>query len=115
MLDSQTIAAEFGLSGSEQNADLTGKDLRLLAGSGPARSDSLRCGPSSSAGSTSSPAARWPSWPPQMNQLAGEHLVEADALERTIRARDLQVRTGLGKDPQVVATLAAARSFSAIG
>ena len=41
----------------------------------------------------------------QMNQLAGEHLVDADALRQTIEARDLQVRTGLGKDPQVVATL----------
>jgi predicted oxidoreductase len=77
VLDEQTLAAEFALSGSEQNSDLTGKDLRLLAA--------------------------------QMNQLAGEHLIDADALQRTIEARDLQVRTGLGKDPQVVATAAARR------
>ena len=106
VLDSQTISAEFGLSGSEQNADLTGKDLRLLAGR-------VRPGPTAevraflergvdfvTGGSVAELAA-------QMNQLAGEHLVEANALEQTIRARDLQVRTGLGKDPQVVATLAA--------
>ena len=47
----------------------------------------------------------------QMNQLAGEPLIDAEALLRTIEARDLQVRTGLGKDPQVVAT-SAARSYS---
>ena len=45
----------------------------------------------------------------QMNQLVGEHLIDADALLRTIEARDLQVRSGLGKDPQVVATAAARR------
>ena len=36
VLDAQTLAEEFALSGSEQNGDLTGKDLRLLAGPGPA-------------------------------------------------------------------------------
>ena len=35
--------------------------------------------------------------------------VEADHLHRVIAARDLQVRSGLGKDPQVVATAAARR------
>ncbi len=45
-----------------------------------------------------------------MNQLAGAHLIDAGALRATIEARDLQVRAGLGKDPQVVAT-AAARKF----
>ena len=108
VLDEQTLAAEFALSGSEQNGDLTGKDLRLLA----AR---VRPGPTPevrafvergvdfvSAGSVLELAA-------QLNQLAGEHLIEPDALLRTIEARDMQVRTGLGKDPQVVATAAARR------
>ena len=44
-----------------------------------------------------------------MNQLVGEHLVEHGALRELIEARDLQVRSGLGKDPQVVATAAARR------
>ena len=43
----------------------------------------------------------------QMNQLAGVHLIEADELLATIEARDQQVRSGLGKDPQVVADAAA--------
>ena len=44
-----------------------------------------------------------------MNPLAGEHLIDAGALQAMIEARDLQVRSGLGKDPQVVATAAARR------
>jgi predicted oxidoreductase len=45
----------------------------------------------------------------QMNQLAGQHLIDGEVLLQLIEARDLQVRSGLGKDPQVVATAAARR------
>ncbi len=108
VLDQATLAAEIALSGSEQNADLTGKNLRLLAGR-------LRGGPTPevrtfqevgvdfvSAGTVLELAA-------QMNQMVGEHLVDGEALRQVIEARDLQVRSGLGKDPQVVATAAARR------
>jgi uncharacterized protein len=108
VLDQATVSAEIALSGSEQNGDLTGKDLRLLAGR-------LRPGPTPevrefqergvdfvSAGSVLELAA-------QMNQLVGEHLIDGEALRQVIAARDLQVRSGLGKDPQVVATAAARR------
>ena len=44
-----------------------------------------------------------------MNALSGSDRIDADALERTIVARDRQVETGLGKDPQVVATAMARR------
>jgi predicted oxidoreductase len=44
-----------------------------------------------------------------MNTLAGEDLIDAGELRRTVEARDLQVRSGYGKDPQVVATAAARR------
>jgi uncharacterized protein len=109
VLDQYTLNAEFTLSGSEQNADLTGKDLRLLAGR-------VRPGPTPevaafqehgvdflAADTVAELAAK-------MNQLAGEHLIDAETLQATIHARDLQVRSGLGKDPQVVAT-SAARKF----
>jgi uncharacterized protein len=108
VLDQATLAAEIALSGSEQNADLTGKNLRLLAGR-------VRGGPAPevrtfqevgvdfvSAGTVLELAA-------QMNQMVGEHLVDGEALRQVIEARDLQVRSGLGKDPQVVATAAARR------
>ena len=44
-----------------------------------------------------------------MNQLVGEHLIDGEALRQVIEARDLQIRSGLGKDPQVIATAAARR------
>jgi predicted oxidoreductase len=44
-----------------------------------------------------------------MNALSGSDRIDADALERTIVARDRQVETGLGKDLQVVATAMARR------
>jgi uncharacterized protein len=44
-----------------------------------------------------------------MNALTGEGRIDAAALERTIRERDAQVATGLGKDLQVTATAMARR------
>ena len=108
VLDADTVAKEFALSGSEQNGDLTGKDLRLLAGR-------VRPGPTpevrafTERGVDFVAAGSVPELAAQMNQLAGEHLIDADALLRTIEARDQQVHSGLGKDPQVVATAAARR------
>ena len=109
VLDTEIMGKEFGLSGSEQNGDLTGKDLGLLAGR-------LRPGPTPevqafadfgvdfvSADSVAELAAK-------MNQLAGEHLIDAAALRATLEQWDLQIRSGLGKDPQVVA-ITAARKF----
>jgi predicted oxidoreductase len=108
VLDTDTLAKEFALSGSEQNGDLTGKDLRLVAGR-------VRPGPTpevrafTERGVDFVTAGSVPELAAQMNQLVGEHLIDADALQRTIEARDLQVHSGLGKDPQVVATAAARR------
>jgi uncharacterized protein len=108
VLDQVTLATEIALSGSEQNADLTGKNLRLLAGRvRPGATPEVRGFQDRgvdfvAAGSVLELAA-------QMNQLVGEHLVDGESLRRVIEARDLQVRSGLGKDPQVVATAAARR------
>ena len=109
VLDQATLSAEFALSGSEQNADFTGKDLRLLAGRirpGPTpevRAFAERGVDFLTAGSVAELAA-------QMNQLAGMHLIEAGRTARHHRGPRPAGRTGLGKDPQVVAT-AAARKF----
>jgi predicted oxidoreductase len=107
-LDQATLAVEIALSGSEQNGDLTAKNLRLLAGR-------MRPGPTPEVrafqerGVDFVSAASVLELAAQMNQLVGEHLVDGDSLQRVIEARDLQVRSGLGKDPQVVATVAARR------
>jgi predicted oxidoreductase len=105
----RTIALkEFALSGSEQNPDLTGKDVRLLAARLKPRSDTplqrfldhgvdfLQAGdPAGLAG--------------QMNQLTGGQLIDPEALDQLIRARDRQFSSGLGKDPQLAAIRAARR------
>lgn len=109
VLDVETAAKEFALSGSEQNGDLTGKDLRLLAGR-------LRPGPTPELqafldhGIDFLTASGVDELAVKMNQLVGDHLIRADALRELIEARDQQVISGLGKDPQVTA-VAAARRF----
>jgi predicted oxidoreductase len=108
VLDQATVSAEIALSGSEQNADLTDKSVRRLAGR-------VRSGPTpevrafQEVGVDFVSAASVLELAAQMNQLVGEHLIDGDALRKVIEARDLQVRSGLGKDPQVVATAAARR------
>ncbi|MGF6832047.1 putative oxidoreductase [Paenarthrobacter sp. TE4293] len=105
----RTIALkELALSGSEQNPDLTGKDVRLLA---------TRLRPSADTPiqrfldrgvdfiQASSPAAL----ASRMNHLTGRPLINASALEELIHARDRQVESGLGKDPQLAAIRAARR------
>jgi uncharacterized protein len=108
VLDQATLSAEIALSGSEQNSDLTGRNLRRLArrvrpGPTPEVRDFQERGVDFvSAGSVLELAA-------QMNQLVGKHLIDGQALQQVIEARDLQVNSGLGKDPQVVATAATRR------
>ncbi|BDZ42996.1 putative fumarate reductase/succinate dehydrogenase [Paraoerskovia sediminicola] len=113
VLNRTILETELALSGSEQNPDLTGRDLRLLA-------DRVLPG-------AVGPVARFAEASPEfvrgrdaaelaagMNALVAatpedRGHVDADALARTIALRDDQVRSGLGKDPQVVATAAARR------
>jgi uncharacterized protein len=108
VLDQATVSAEIALSGSEQNGDLTGRSLRRLAGR-------VRSGPTpevrafQEVGVDFVSAGSVPELAAQMNQLVGEHLIDDGVLRQVIEARDLQVRSGLGKDPQVVATAAARR------
>ncbi|QAY68721.1 FAD-binding dehydrogenase [Xylanimonas protaetiae] len=111
VLNKRIMEAELALSGSEQNPDLTGKDVRLLAGRvlpgavGPVERFAKE-----------SPEFLWASSPGElaakMNALTAATpgsagTVDAGALARVIEQRDAQVRSGLGKDPQVVATRAA--------
>ncbi|MDM7856519.1 FAD-binding dehydrogenase [Cellulomonas alba] len=108
VLDKTIMGAEFALSGSEQNPDLTGRDVplllqRVLPGAvGPVETFAKR-----------SPEFVWADTPAElaagMNALTGEGRIDAGALEHTIRERDAQVATGLGKDLQVTATAMARR------
>jgi uncharacterized protein len=105
----RTIALkEFALSGSEQNPDLTGKDVRILAsrlvpgGDSPLRVF-LDHGVDFLNATTSAELAA------KMNSLTGSALIDPGQLESLIRDRDLQVASGLGKDPQLAAVRAARR------
>jgi predicted oxidoreductase len=106
----RTVGPEFGLSGSEQNGDLTGRSVRKLlterAGGKvtPAVQAFLDQGVDFLTADTVTELVR------KMNTLAGSDLIDADDVARTVALRDGQVRSGLGKDPQVVAT-AGARTY----
>ena len=108
LLDRDTIATEFALSGSEQNPDLTGKDVRGVLGR-------ARGGPTGPVqafldkGEDFIVRDSLPDLVKAMNDLVGADLIDTAALTEVIRQRDLQVASGLGKDPQVVATAAARR------
>jgi predicted oxidoreductase len=109
VLDKTILGKEFALSGSEQNPDLTGRDIRLLADRmkpravGPVEAFAQRSPDFLQAATPEVLAAA-------MNTLTGGSRIDGAKLRATIEARDEQVATGLGKDPQVVAT-AAARNF----
>ncbi len=108
LLDRDTIATEFALSGSEQNPDLTGKDVRGVLGR-------ARGGPTGPVqafldqGEDFIVRDSLPELVTAMNALVGADLIDASALADVVRERDLQVASGLGKDPQVTATAAARR------
>jgi uncharacterized protein len=108
VLDRRTLSTEFALSGSEQNPDLTGKDIRQVIGrarggpTGPVQAF-LDRGADFVVRPTVAELAKG------MNELTGTDLIDTNALRRLLMARDQQVSSGLGKDPQVVATAAARR------
>ncbi|WP_432457877.1 FAD-binding dehydrogenase [Cellulomonas iranensis] len=108
VLDRTILGKEFALSGSEQNPDLTGRDLALLlervrpGAVGPVETFAQRS-PEFVAATTPAELAAG------MNALTGTSRIDPDALARTIALRDAQVVTGLGKDLQVTATAMARR------
>ncbi|MGP4021059.1 FAD-binding dehydrogenase [Saccharopolyspora sp. 5N708] len=108
VLNRRIIGREFALSGSEQNPDLTDRSLRKLL----QRGGSATPGPVAEfvrRGSDFVVRRTVPELARGMNDLIGEPLIDAAALEREIVARDRQVASGLGKDEQVIAIRAARR------
>ena len=108
MLTRKIIEKEFALSGSEQNPDLTGKDwkqvlARVRPGApGPVQAFLDR-------GEDFLQARDVEGLVDQMNALVGEDLIDARALERTIRARDAEVGNRFSKDAQITALRGARR------
>ena len=108
VLNKSIIAKEFALSGSEQNPDLTGKDVKLLA----KRALPGVTGPVQKfldAGIDFVQAATAQELAGKMNALVHSELIDPEGLHETLVARDRQVTSGLGKDTQINAIREARR------
>ncbi|MBM7504983.1 FAD-binding dehydrogenase [Agromyces aurantiacus] len=102
VLTQRIIEKEFALSGSEQNPDLTNKDLRLLAerlGSGaPAPVEAFK-----ERGADFVVADTMPELFDGMRRLSPEGLLDTANIEREIVARDREVDHEFSKDLQLTA------------
>jgi uncharacterized protein len=109
VLTQKIIEKEFALSGSEQNPDLTGKDIKLTlsrvrpGAPGPVETH-LRHGADFVVART------LPELVAGMNELTSEPLIELADLERQIVARDREIDNPFTKDLQVMAIRNARRS-----
>ncbi len=109
VLTQKIIEKEFALSGSEQNPDLTGKDLGLVLGRirkgapGPVEAFKRH-------GSDFVVTDRLDELAAGMNRLAGEPLIDPAELERQVVARDREMTNPFTKDLQVMAIHNARRS-----
>ena len=109
VLTSKIVEKEFALSGSEQNPDLTGKDLRLLL-------SRVRPGPAAPVaaflehGEDFVVADDLTELVAGMNRLADEPLLDAEEVRRVVVARDREVDNRFSKDAQVTA-IRAARAY----
>jgi predicted oxidoreductase len=94
------IEKEFALSGSEQNPDLTGKDIKLLlsrvrpGAPGPVEAFKQHGEDFVVADSVEDLAAG-------MNRVAGSSLISAEALRTVITERDRQLDNSFSKDAQI--------------
>ena len=102
VLTQKIIEKEFALSGSEQNPDLTGKDVKLTLSrvrpGAPAPVEAFK-----RRGADFVVAATLAELVKGMNELTGEPLIDLADLERQIVARDREIDNPYTKDLQVMA------------
>ncbi len=110
VLTQKIIEKEFALSGSEQNPDLTGKDIRLTLSrvrpGAPAPVEAFK-----RHGVDFVVARTLPELVAGMNKLTGEALIDPADLERQIVARDREIDNPFTKDLQIMAIRNARRSL----
>ncbi|HJP66768.1 MAG TPA: FAD-binding dehydrogenase [Actinomycetota bacterium] len=109
VLTQEIIKREFALSGSEQNPDLTNRDLRQLLRRASSKSAPGPVEAFKRHGPDFVVAATLPELVEGMNALTGEPLIELADLEREIAARDREIDNPYSKDLQVVAIHGARR------
>jgi uncharacterized protein len=109
VLTQAIIEKEFALSGSEQNPDLTGKDIPLLL-------TRFRSGAAAPVEAFKQNGADFvvaddlAALVAGMNALTGDGLIELDALRHLVEARDREMDNSFTKDLQIAA-LRSARSY----
>jgi predicted oxidoreductase len=100
VLTQRVIEKEFALSGSEQNPDVTGKDVRATLGrargGAPAPVQAFV-----DKGADFVSATSLPELVKKMNALTAEPLIDLDALHKLLVERDRQVANPYGKDAQI--------------
>ncbi|MET0979150.1 MAG: FAD-binding dehydrogenase [Paeniglutamicibacter terrestris] len=108
ILNRRIIGKEFALSGSEQNPDLTGKDIRAVLARarvdvpGPVQAFLDR-------GEDFIQSDTLDELVTKMNELSGENLLDPAAVASVVAARDGAVENAFGKDGQLAAINSARR------
>jgi predicted oxidoreductase len=109
VLTQKILEKEFALSGSEQNPDLTGKNIKLLlkrvlpGAPGPVEAFKKH-------GSDFAVAATLPELVAKMNGITGEGLLEYETVRAAVEARDAEMTNKFTKDLQITA-LRGARNY----
>lgn len=108
VLTQRIVEKEFALSGSEQNPDITGRSWRQVLGR-------VRGGAPAPVAAFLERGAdfiverKLPDLVRRMNELTGEPLLDAAAVESVIAARDRELANDYGKDAQLTAIRGARR------
>lgn len=111
ILDQKIIEKEFGLSGQEQNPDLTGRDIKLVlervkkGAPGPVEAFKQK-GVDFIVKDNLADLVR------AMNQLSGENLLDYNAINAEVTARDREFDNKYSKDAQITA-IHGARNYMA--
>ena len=111
VLNQRIIGKEFGLSGSEQNPDLTGKSIRQVLQRGRSKAVSP-VAMFQQKGEDFVTADNLTELVKRMNALTGGNLIQESALRYEIEARDREIDHKFSKDAQITA-IRGARNYLA--
>src|SRR5699024_6186441 len=102
ILNQAIIKKEFALSGSEQNTDITNRDLTLLLRSRLGNSDTGPVEHFNEHGADCVVADTLSELVQGMNKLSGDDLLDLEDIEKIIRARDNEMANPYSKDAQTM-------------
>lgn len=111
VLDQTIIRREFALSGSEQNPDVTGKNIRQTIGRAFSKRAPAPIEAFKRMGEDFVVADTLPELVAGMNQLVGSDLLKLDEIEPMLQARDREIDNPFTKDAQIMGIANARRSL----